>query len=343
MKLVKKYHKLGFVLTPLKPLTKEPSSNGWSSRSGSDAISVEVDTTDDDPAKWKIVKQNVGLKNAFSGLAVVDVDDLSALMGWKNGELWKHLKRSMGIRYGSGKDNRLKILYRVPKDAFNTVALPKGVDGQIRCGDGNGGSVMDVLPPSVLKDGRKYKWIDCLPSKFDSIPVLPRGVCRYIKKQLRDDTRAKKRSETDVSGSGYPWTNAVNNYCRSNGLIELFMELLMNDSVGFEACYEEAPKGEGYYRRIGSTNTGPMKVSADGSHITNWSDKEEQPLPFNYRKEKGQPISAWDILVARFGSVSEARRLVCNGDLDKELMDVIEGHGRFEIMDEVTRLKKEQN
>lgn len=133
MNLLKRYQKLGFVLVALKPGTKNPYLPAWNKLSTSDPIRTS---------------DNIGLKHAFSGLCCLDIDDLKKLKKALSKKQWHQF--TCGIKYTSGKKNRLKVLFRLPKGAgpFLTVNLPSG-SGQVRCADGNEdsvGSVQDAVP-----------------------------------------------------------------------------------------------------------------------------------------------------------------------------------------------------
>lgn len=106
----------------------------------------------------KLNGHNLGLLHEFSGTCTLDVDDLKAARAYLKGQgidLDALLKAPGAVQIKSGRPNRAKLLYRLPK-GVKTLPTHKLADGalELRCA-----GVQDVLPPSIHPDtGKPYKW-----------------------------------------------------------------------------------------------------------------------------------------------------------------------------------------
>jgi hypothetical protein len=148
-KSVRKYLSLGWVLCPVSDKSKAPNLHGWNRR--------ENAVTRLDQAG--LLTANVGLLHAYSGTVAIDVDDylLAKPFLYQNGvDLDTLLTDSSSVLIDSGRLNRFKLLYKYPEPLQSLRLTTQGLE--LRCADANGGSVQDVLPPSIHPLGNAYQW-----------------------------------------------------------------------------------------------------------------------------------------------------------------------------------------
>ncbi len=309
--LVKQYKKLGFSLVLLKKGSKTPIRAGWNNMSDSDAI----------PAGY-----NVGLKHYFSATCCIDIDNIKALKKGQEGKLlWKCFKKHPGIRFTSGKKNRVKILYALDTgEAFNSVPLPNNAGSIHNATQGLNNrprSVQDVLPPSLHPEGTRYRWLDKLPKKREDIPKLPKGVRRYVVDRLEVMSRERKGVQGGPGVSSYPWIQGVNDFCHKHGLMSEFMELLVDKGDYLRVGFHRGTRGTASYKRAGSTGAGSI-IIVDGSYGLNFSTEEAQSLPYSKSEGTPAPFRAYDVLVASVdGDYKLVRKALCNGIIDTWLTE----------------------
>ena len=171
---VRDYLSLGWALCPIPDKSKAPNMPGWNRREN--AI-IHQDQAG-------LITANVGLLHAYSGTVSIDVDDygLAKLFLSQNGvDLDSLLSDSSSVLIDSGRKNRCKLLYRYHEPLqYKKLSLQRL---ELRCANSNGGSVQDVLPPSIHPNGNQYQWSG--NGHYSRLPVLPSGLldfwlgCKY--------------------------------------------------------------------------------------------------------------------------------------------------------------------
>lgn len=164
MSLLVEYVEHGWALCPIPPGEKGPVHKGWNLR--------ENCVTDPGIAE---VLDNVGLAHAYSGTACLDLDDLEAARGWfaaRSIDINDWLTAPDAVMILSGRENRAKLLFRVPKPlpSFRLSGF------ELRCASSTGNTVQDVLPPSVHPVTKKpYEWAygDDLTGHWSLLPEMP--------------------------------------------------------------------------------------------------------------------------------------------------------------------------
>ena len=168
------YVQAGLVLVPISAGRKGPNDTGWNLREN--CIATET-------AASRLNGQNLGLAHAYSRTCAVDVDDLKTAVDWfsgKNLDFISILMDPATVQISSGRDNRAKILYRLPDDIEPLPSKKiKGPDSgdiiDFRCGTHDGLTVQDVLPPSIHPDTEQpYAW----KGDWHCIPPLPDAILR---------------------------------------------------------------------------------------------------------------------------------------------------------------------
>ncbi len=149
------YLQLGWALTPLRPSTKEPYLKGW--QLPENAIrGVE---------NANRLNESAGLLLAHCDppLMTLDIDDFHAAASWfdeREVDLADLLQAEDAVQIVSGRPNSCKLLYRIDHPRLTRKIMQDGKTiFELRCATGNGGSVQDVLPPSIHPDtGKPYTW-----------------------------------------------------------------------------------------------------------------------------------------------------------------------------------------
>ena len=146
---VREYLSLGLALCAIPDRSKAPNSPGWNRRENA------VTTLD----QAGLITANVGLLHAYSGTVAIDVDDyhLAKSSLWENGvDLDTLMTDPRAVLINSGCLNRCKLLYQYHEPLQSLRLTTQGLE--LRCADANGGSVQDVLPPSIHPNGNQYQW-----------------------------------------------------------------------------------------------------------------------------------------------------------------------------------------
>lgn len=295
--MINSYKQLRFRLTKIPTGEKGPLHEGWN----------KTPT----PYKKFTNGHNVGLLHSLSRTCCFDIDDLESALKIPG---FEEIVKG-GIRYTSGKDNRVKVIYRIPKkhdvNMFLTWQLNyKGKNvGQFRCSAKDGSSVQDVLPPSKHPEGTTYKWIDKLPLTWKEIPPLPKKIIAHIK-QLR---LARKSNDKRYQSEHLAFYVKVYNdwFIKSSKSF--------HDEIMALGSYEDV--GMGRYRRIGSNNKVTLVTSTDknGTFGQNFSDTEGDNL---------LPLGAFDpyalLVLRKFKGDEQSARQFVTVD-NKELKTLCDG------------------
>lgn len=125
---------------------------------------------------------NIGITHAYCSptpTCAIDLDDCKEARKWfasNNIDLMALLCRSDAVVIHSGKNNSLKLLYRlpagVPPMSSKQIKSPsKSMIVEFRCAAANGLTVQDVLPPSKHPSGTLYKYIG--NGSILNLPTIP--------------------------------------------------------------------------------------------------------------------------------------------------------------------------
>lgn len=181
--MITEYLALGWALTPLKCGTKQPFLKDWSK------LGNAIQGADSD----RELGSSAGLLLAHCDppLMTLDVDDFQEGATWleeRGIDLVDLLQAEDAVQIVSGRPGRAKLLYRIdrPRSTYKITQDGKTIL-EFRCADRNGGSVQDVLPPSIHPDmGQPYAWKGdwrCVPeapanllSVWDDLISLPQPI-----------------------------------------------------------------------------------------------------------------------------------------------------------------------
>jgi hypothetical protein len=164
------YVRAGFALCSIPRGSKGPRTKGWNQKAN--AITTIARAA-------KLNGHNIGLLHEFSGTCALDVDDLAKAtkaLAAEGIDLDALLADPKAVQIVSGKPNRAKLLYRLPK-GVKPLAHRKLADGalELRCA-----GVQDVLPPSIHPDtGKPYTW----KGDYQKLRVLPKEVLALWNRQ----------------------------------------------------------------------------------------------------------------------------------------------------------------
>lgn len=170
----KEYIKSGFALIPIPSGTKGPKLKGWNN----------PDNAIHELTGISLITGNVGLCHAYSSpvTCALDIDDLakSAIYLLRYGiNLNDLLNADDAVQIISGKENRAKLLYKLPdsEKPFPTIQISEnsGMLFELRCATRGGKTMQDVLPPSIHPEtGKEYKWGG--KGNFQKLPILPNSL-----------------------------------------------------------------------------------------------------------------------------------------------------------------------
>jgi len=192
----RQYLALGWVLVPIPPGTKGPHGPdhvGWNLRQN--CISTIAHLTKI-PAGY-----GIGLAHTYSRTCVIDLDDLAQCRDWLfdehliNIDQW--LDAADAVQISSGRDNRAKLLYRLPDGVAVLPSIKlEEINLELRCGTSTNRTVQDVLPPSVHPiTGQPYTWGGA--GNWQSLPTLP---CEMLEVWQMLAQRDAEESNKDPEG-----------------------------------------------------------------------------------------------------------------------------------------------
>lgn len=169
MKLIRamaqSYSECGWKLCRITKGLKAPTYEGW---------------PDNPVASDAVGDSGLGLLHSHSGTCAIDFDDLASAQGWLDArdiDLNDLLHADDAVQIKSGRDNRAKLLYRLPPGTHPlTTAKVKNANGsmmiEFRCASHDGKGIQDVLPPTIHPDtGKPYEWAGA--GDYQNLPVLP--------------------------------------------------------------------------------------------------------------------------------------------------------------------------
>jgi hypothetical protein len=204
MSLLGKYIQNGFALIPIPSGSKGPINKGWNYEGN-----VIVDAS-----KLSLITENLGLAHAYCKpypTGALDIDDCTKAFDWfsKRGvNLNELLNADDAVQIVSGRENRAKLLYRLPiilKTCQITDPVTKEMVLEFRCASANGKTVQDVLPPSIHPvSGTTYIWggkgtwkkLPELPDKLLTIWNELTLFSSHSKNALNETTKALLNSPT---------------------------------------------------------------------------------------------------------------------------------------------------
>lgn len=160
------YAEHGWSLCALEPNSKRATEPGWPTARVAKSVAKRA-------LQGKLA--GAGLLHGLSGTCAVDIDDLAGAATWlaeRGVDVHKLLDDPLSVRIHSGRENRAKLLYRVPAGMQLRTHQVAGMALELRCGTAH----QDVLPPSIHPDtGRPYEWIygEPLAGSWERLPELP--------------------------------------------------------------------------------------------------------------------------------------------------------------------------
>lgn len=195
------YRLMGWMITPIPAGSKAPRHPGWNTREV-----VSRFTLDFPPA------HGMGLCHAYSGTMAVDIDDWAkayAVAKAAGVDLSDLANAPDAVWVVSGRENRLKLLYRMPvhtPSMSSKKLMARDETGRaynfldLRCATADGLTVQDVLPPSIHPDtGRPYVW----GGRGDprALPVIPDDLFAWWSELLVQDNRRTVATGNSVPAS----------------------------------------------------------------------------------------------------------------------------------------------
>ncbi len=302
---LKQYKQQGMKLTHIPEGSKGPVHKKW----------VKTPTSYKKLKEWIDAGGNIGIIHSLSNTICFDIDDVD-LVKRKHKLLAEFItakpgSSKWGARYTSGKKNRLKILFRLPKKlvaaGLSTITIP-GSAGQLRCGD-----LQDVLPPSTHPSGSKYEWL----GEFIDIPILPKKMTNHLLALVKQQNKARKRGGKEGgygsgSGSGYVFVDVYNSWAMAQegySLVDEIEKLDQYKLVGLTSLL-----------RVGSSS--PLSIMV-------YQDPDGIDRAYNFSNTEGKGLlkeglhDPYSVLSFSMG-FDEAREWVCTHPDMKGLIDIAE-------------------
>lgn len=189
---VTKYRRAGFNVTRLKG--KAPFAHNWQH------LDLEPEDFHDG--------EGIGLHHGPSGTCAIDIDNLSSARALLRNQVGVRIESLMeaddAVQIISGRDNRAKLLYRVPAGFVPRRVPVTGMDGMILELRGGMGC-QDVLPPSRHPDtGGAYKW----KGNWRQLPVLPKALHTFWQEEM-DKRRARQKEKHPDGEKPWHYKNAM--------------------------------------------------------------------------------------------------------------------------------------
>ncbi len=200
MSVMANYVEHGLALVSIPPRYKGPNHSGWNERSN--AITDKI--------KANSITGNVGLLHLYSTPKTVsiDIDDLQKASCWlseRGINLEKLINANNTVGISSGRDNRFKLLYTLPK-GIEILYTHQEIDPdtkevilEFRCASLNNKSMQDVLPPSVHPNGNTYTWAG--KGSWKNIPPLPDELLTVWQNIAKQPTVELKTQSNKVENS----------------------------------------------------------------------------------------------------------------------------------------------
>lgn len=177
MNLLADYVEHGYALVPIPKGEKGPNGKGWNNQ----------ENVITDPKRATLIFGNVGLAHLYCSpyaTAALDIDDFnlaSAYLSKRGINLQALLDAPDAVQILSGKQNRAKLLYRLPTDSkpmeTRQISDPISKDMvlELRSASSKGKTVQDLLPPSIHPEtGFEYKWAG--KGDWRNIPFIPEAL-----------------------------------------------------------------------------------------------------------------------------------------------------------------------
>ena len=185
------YAAAGFKLCRIAIGSKGPKYENWQNK----PISVD-----------QVSHEGLGLIHALSGTCAIDLDHYESAVAWMENhriDLPALLADDDAVRINSGRPNRGKLVYRLPKGIKPLVtAQVKTSEGsmmiEFRCAASNGKGCQDVLPPTIHPEtGKAYEWAGA--GDFNNLPDLPQDLLK-----VWQDLLAASSATTTPAKAGVP-------------------------------------------------------------------------------------------------------------------------------------------
>lgn len=201
MNIFSNYVEHGYALVPIPKGEKGPKGKGWNER----------ENVITDPKRAIGIHGNVGLAHVYCSpyvTAALDIDDFalaSTYLAHRGIDLQALLDAPNAVQITSGRQNRAKLLYRLPIESkpmeTRQISDPvtKDMVLELRCASANGKTVQDLLPPSIHPEtGFEYQWAG--KGDWRDIPFIPDELLK-IWEDLLDGSSTNPAANESVESS----------------------------------------------------------------------------------------------------------------------------------------------
>jgi hypothetical protein len=194
------YVRHGLAITPIQSGTKKPNLSNWQDPKTAVKTPQQVEELCRFPVRLN-GSAGLLLAHGTTPLMSLDIDDYRYAEDWfleRGVELGDLFVNPDSVQIQSGRPNKAKLVFALDKPMTHSV-VKNGSDTTIefRCANSTGGSLQDVLPPSIHPDtGQPYKWV----GDWKNIPKLPVKI-KSIWQSLLDEKHQARTQNTAIPDS----------------------------------------------------------------------------------------------------------------------------------------------
>jgi hypothetical protein len=187
------YLAAGLALVPIPSGLMNPVESGWNLEKNCIRAIEEA---------GHLNGKNIGIAHRWCGTCAIDVDDYAKALDWFAAR-GIHLDVLLGaedaVQISSGRENRAKLVYRLPDGVMYlpTLDLRKsyGIGLELRCAQKDGTvTITDVLPPSIHELTHKpYVWAGL--GDWRNLPELPEELLALWRELAKPPSNGSKGSQ----------------------------------------------------------------------------------------------------------------------------------------------------
>jgi hypothetical protein len=193
--LFEQYVQSGWKLCPIPAKSKGPRTAGWNKVEN--AVGLERTRH----------LEGAGLLHAFSGTCAIDIDNMDMARVWlreRGIDLDALFKAADAVQITRANGpTRGKLIYALPEPlALKKIIVDAVTVLELRCADAKGGTVQDVLPPSIHPSGAPYEW----RGDWRHLPIIPKQLHDLWLSMTRvEKPESRVASSTTTSNSVPEW------------------------------------------------------------------------------------------------------------------------------------------
>lgn len=188
----------GLAITPIRSGSKQPVLPNWSEKSEAITTERQVHILSRGMRRKLNGSAGVLLAHCDTPLMTLDIDNWSLAEPWfaeRGIDLGDLFTSPDAVQIQSGRQNKAKLVFSLDAPMVHHVIKDQGETIiEFRCQNSSGGSLQDILPPSIHPDtGAPYKW----HGDWRNIPKIPDAL-RTIWQSLLDEKAHARTVRTET-------------------------------------------------------------------------------------------------------------------------------------------------